>query len=196
MFPCISCRWTWSYLSYWSVAGAGVNFPPSRLIMSLPSAGWTVYRRLHSLPTGAFWLGCPNLGPWLGIFSCTYVHTSLRNKLSNTHSKMDGMYSIHTYKSNHTIHAIGEDRSDLMFRTPSVAHTWKQYGGPLWERLPAWDGSEQIFLRVLARPGTDQNIYLSTKGDISSAGRGDGTTLTFLAHPREAAILTLPQTLI
>jgi hypothetical protein len=59
----------------------------SILILSLSSAGWTDYRCLQSLLTGAVWLSCPNLGVWLGIFSCTYVHTFLQSSLLHIHNK-------------------------------------------------------------------------------------------------------------
>ncbi len=48
----------------------------SRLILLIPSAYLTVYRCPHSLPRGAVWLGCPDLGAWLRVFSSTCVHTS------------------------------------------------------------------------------------------------------------------------
>jgi hypothetical protein len=62
----------------------------SRLIVSLPSAVWTVYRHRHSLfPTHAVWLGCPNLGAWLGILASHMTHiTGLSHRhsmIGNTH---------------------------------------------------------------------------------------------------------------
>jgi hypothetical protein len=60
-----------------------------------------------------------NWGAWLGIFGCSYVHASLQNKLSYTHSKMGSTY---TCIFNHTGHVIGEDQSNLLFLTPSVGH--------------------------------------------------------------------------
>jgi hypothetical protein len=117
-------RWIWSYLSHWRVAGAGANWSIlsrcfSRLIFLISSPSWTVYRRLQSLPTGAVWLGCLNLGAWLGIFVYTYVHTSLQGGLLYIHSKKG---DTHIHVINHTDHTIGEGLLDLLFPTPSVGH--------------------------------------------------------------------------
>ncbi len=67
-----------------------------------------------------FGLAAQNLGARPGIFGCTYVHTSLWNKVSYTQSKMGGTY---TYMFNPTDHTICQDRSYLLFLTPSVGHT-------------------------------------------------------------------------
>ncbi len=121
---CILCS---EYEHTWATGVWLVRIGPScpqahrRLILSLPSAGWNVYRRLYSLLIGALWLRCPYLGAWLRIFSCTYVHMSLWNRLSCTHGRMG---STHAYESNHTNHTIGEDWSDLLFLSPSVGYTY------------------------------------------------------------------------
>jgi hypothetical protein len=95
----------------------------SRLILSLPSAGWTVYRRLHFFPTGAVWLGCLSLGAWLTEFGCLawdflfHICThAATNKLS--HIQLDRWHTC-TFKINHD-HINGEDRTDLLLTTPSV----------------------------------------------------------------------------
>jgi hypothetical protein len=52
----------------------------SRLIMSLSSVDWAVYRRLHFLPTVSAWLGYPSFVclAWDPIV-CTLIHTVTSN---------------------------------------------------------------------------------------------------------------------
>jgi hypothetical protein len=85
LFSCILCCWVWSYLSYWLVQfGPSCPHAHSILILSLSSTGWTVYRRIHFLPTDAVWLGSPRLGAWLGIFLFHLFTTQLQSHLPHT----------------------------------------------------------------------------------------------------------------
>jgi hypothetical protein len=101
---------------------------PSRLILSLPSAGWTVYRHLHSLPSGTVWLSCPHLGTWLGIFNDTYVHTLLQNGYIQ---KQDLWRSHICNLSHRSCYWQGQGSSDLLLSTLSCRHnkylTWNDH---------------------------------------------------------------------
>ncbi len=109
----LACSWCWCELVH------AVPMLSSRLILSLPSTGCTVYRHVHSLPIGTVWFGCPNLDALLGIFSCTYVHSHYKTKY-RTHNKMGGTFA---YIFNHTDLTIGENQTNLLFLTPSVRHS-------------------------------------------------------------------------
>ncbi len=112
---------TWATGVWLVLVRIGLSCPDahSRLIFLLTSPSWTVYRHLNSLPTGVVWLGCLNLGDWLGIFGYAYVHTSLGGGLLHIHSKKG---DTHIHVINHTDHNIGEGQSDLLFLTPPVGH--------------------------------------------------------------------------
>ncbi len=109
----------------------------SRLILSLSSAGWTAYGRLHFLPTGAVWLGYPfgrlaaHLGAWLGIL-VPHMHTCCHNVNYHTYSSISGMY-IYIFK--HIDHITGEDRTDFALSNPSVGNNYTGQLHQLSERL-------------------------------------------------------------
>jgi hypothetical protein len=80
-----SCCGTWTYLSYWCVAGADANWSTSSPCSQFSdyvasSVDGTVYRRLHTLPMVTVWLGCPRFGCLaLDFRVCTITHTVTSN---------------------------------------------------------------------------------------------------------------------
>ncbi len=87
--------------------GPSCTHANSRLILSLPFAGWTVYRHLHVLPIATVWLGYPSSGAWLGIFYSTHVHTHCYKVNYPIHSIIGGS---HKYIFNHIDHITSGDR--------------------------------------------------------------------------------------
>jgi hypothetical protein len=88
----------------------------SRLILLLPSAGWTVWRCLTLFPQMQFGLAAP---VWvLGVgFSIPHMHTCCYKVNYHIHSWIGG---THAHILNHIDHITGEDQTNFLLPTPSV----------------------------------------------------------------------------
>jgi hypothetical protein len=87
-----SCHWI-SYCVMLVLMQIGQPRPHvlSRLTILLSSVDGTIYRRFYTLPTTTVWLGCPDLGEWLGISEFAHLHTLLQIIITSM------MYREHKY---------------------------------------------------------------------------------------------------
>jgi hypothetical protein len=129
---CILRYWIWSCTwatVVWLVlvrTGPPCPHAHSRLILSLPSAGWTVNTvdAFSLFPTGTVWLLCPNLA--LGLqFLATHIYILYTQYYRMGYHTYTERGVTHIFVINHLDHTIGKGQSDLPFLASSIGHTNK-----------------------------------------------------------------------
>jgi hypothetical protein len=150
----------------------------SRLILSLPFAGWTVYRHLHFLAMGTVWRGYPSSGAWLGIFGSTHVHTHCYKVNYPIQSIIGGTQK---YIFNHIDHITSRDRG-LACSQPLLSETTTKGKAALESCL----GRPNMNYSFECGPFQKRHILSRCKEQVRSLCSGAAKTINLRSHNTRA----------